>query len=83
MARSEPPRRKEAMNLENLDQKAVRSTRATARVTSLSERELKAVVGSGIVGDDNPRPIEAEPDHPPVPPEICAIHFYYPADGAV
>lgn len=74
------------MNLENLDKKAVRSARATARVASLSERELKAVVGSrftSIIGDDNPQPIEPEPGHPSVPPEVCAIHFYYPADGAV
>lgn len=70
------------MNLENLDKNAVRSTGATERVASLSERELKAVVG-GIIGDDTPRPAEPEIVHDPVTPEQCAIHFYYPADGAL
>lgn len=71
------------MNLENLDKKAVRSAGATERVASLSERELKAVVG-GIIGDDTPtRPVEREIVRDPVTPEQCAIHFYYPADGAL
>lgn len=70
------------MNLENLSKSAVRSTGATERVASLSERELKAVVG-GIIGDDRPRPAESEIVDDPVPPEICAIHFYYPSDGAL
>lgn len=70
------------MNLENLDKNAVRSTGGTERVASLSERELKAVVG-GIIGDDTPRPAEPEPVREPVTPEQCAIHFYYPADGAL
>lgn len=70
------------MNLENLDRKAVRSAGAAERVASLSERELKAVVG-GIIGDDVPRPAEREIARDPVTPEQCAIHFYYPADGAL
>lgn len=72
------------MNLENLDKKAVRSAGATERVASLSERELKTVVGGiDIIGDDNPRPARPEPVRDPVTPEQCAIHFYYPADGAL
>lgn len=74
------------MNLENLDKNAVRSTGGTERVASLSERELKTVVGgfaTAIVGDDTPRPTQPEPVKEPVSPEQCAIHFYYPADGAL
>jgi hypothetical protein len=74
------------MNLENLSKDAVRSTARTEKVAGLSERELKAVVGglTEFVGDDSPqRPVETSPVREPVTPEQCAIHFYYPSDGAL
>ena len=70
------------MNLENLNKDAVRSTARTEKVAGLSERELKAVVG-GIIGDDVPQPKQVSPVREPVTPEQCAIHFYYPSDGAL
>lgn len=73
------------MNLENLSKDAVRSTARTEKVAGLSERELKTVVGGiAIVGDDTPqRPVETGTVREPVTPEQCAIHFYYPTDGAL
>ncbi|HEX2642017.1 MAG TPA: hypothetical protein VHU81_03425 [Thermoanaerobaculia bacterium] len=74
------------MNLENLSKDAVRSTARTEKVAGLSERELKTVVGGiAIVGDDTPqRPVpETGTVREPVTPEQCAIHFYYPSDGAL
>lgn len=52
------------MKIDKLRRDAVRSRERVENVTSLSRTRLETVVGGG---DD-------------VPPEICAIHFYYPQD---
>lgn len=51
------------MKIQKLCRDAVRSTERVDKTTALSRATLETVVGGG---ED-------------VPPEICAIHFYYPA----
>lgn len=57
------------MKLAKLEVSAVRASETTDRVTSLSSRELRAIVGTA----ENPTCED-------VPPEICAIHDYYIRD---
>lgn len=57
------------MKIKKLSKDAVRTTRTLDDLVHLSDDELRHVVAAGDLGGG-----------PGVDPEICAIHFYYPAD---
>ena len=58
------------MDIKKLSKEAVRKTTKLERIVTLSDDQLRQVVGGGG--------LEGGGD---VDPETCAIHFYYPADS--
>ena len=72
------------MNLKSLEREAVRRAGRVEKVAGLSGAELAVVAAARLAIVDPEMPSQPMPvrTDPPVTPEQCAIHLYYPQDVA-